>query len=352
MTSTRTRLTLEDVAREAGVSRGTVSNVFVHPERVRAEVRQKVEAAAARLGYAGPDPRGRVLRAGKFNTLGFVIPGAFGIGNVLLSPYGRELVAGIGEACDAAGCSLTLIDGREPQLDSALRNALVDAFVVGTVSHVEALEPARRRRIPFAILDAPGGTGANSVAIDARAGARAAADHIAGLGHRRIGLLAVGREPAPPIVHRPSASPELAGSYELDREKLAGFGEGLASHGLSLASVTIVETLPADPDAGNAILDAAPDATAVFCMADRQALTLLEACRSRAVRVPEDLSIVGFDGVPETATTTPPLTTVAQDTRGKGRLAAEMALSELPPRQVILPVELVVRSSTAPPRDR
>ena len=148
------------------------------------------------------------------------------------------------------------------------------------------------------------------------------------------------------------ASPELAGSYELDREKLAGFGEGLASHGLSLASVTIVETLPADPGAGDAILDAAPDATAVFCMADRQALTLLEACRSRAIRVPEDLSIVGFDGVPETATTTPPLTTVAQDTRGKGRLAAEMALSELPPRQVILPVELVVRSSTAPPRDR
>ena len=75
MNVARSRPTLEHVAREAGVSRGTVSNVFVHPERVRPEVRERVEAAATRLRYAGPDPRGRLLRAGKFNSLGFVIPG-------------------------------------------------------------------------------------------------------------------------------------------------------------------------------------------------------------------------------------------------------------------------------------
>jgi DNA-binding LacI/PurR family transcriptional regulator len=212
------------------------------------------------------------------------------------------------------------------------------------------MEPARRRRLPFAILDVPGGDEINSVMIDGEGGARAAAGHIASLGHRRIALLSVRRTLGPPIVHAPSADPQLAGAYELDRDKLRGFSAGLAAHGLSIADVPIVETLPADPEAGRAILDAAPEATAIFCMSDRQAFTLLDECRKRGIEVPRDLSVVGFDGVPETATTEPPLTTVTQPTRHKGRLAAEMALRNLPPRQVTLPVELVVRASTAPPR--
>ena len=350
MTIAPSRPTLEDVAREAGVSRGTVSNVFAHPERVRAEVRTKVEAAASRLGYAGPDPRGRLLRAGKFNALGFVVPGAFGLANVILSPYGRELIAGIGEACDAVGYSLTLIDGREPQLDAALREALVDGFVVGTIGHIAVIEPARRRRLPFAILDVPGGPDVNSVMIDGEAGARAVAEHLASLGHKRIAMLSVRRTPGPPITHAARAERLLSAGYELDRDKLAGFAAGLRAHRLSITDVPIVETLPADPEAGRAILDAAPDATAIFCMSDRQAFTLLEECRNRHIAVPDDLSIVGFDGVPETATTRPPLTTVAQPTRRKGKLAAELALGNAPPRQIVLPVELVVRESTAPPR--
>lgn len=352
MSINRPRPTLEDVAREAGVSRGTVSNVFVHPERVRAELREKVEAAAGRLGYAGPDPRGRLLRAGKFNALGFVIPGAFGISNLLLSPYGRELVSGIGEACDAASYSLTLIDGREPQLDVALREALVDGFVVGTVGHIAAIEPARRRRLPFAILDVPGGPEVNSVMIDGEGGARLPAEHLARLGHKRMALLSVRRTPGPPIPHRPIPDPKLSAGYELDRDKLRGFAAGLAANGLSIADVPIVETLPADPDAGRAILDAAPEATAIFCMSDRQAFTLLDECRRRGIKVPRDMSIVGFDGVPETAITQPPLTTVAQPTRQKGRLAAELVLGSGPARQIVLPVELVVRQSTAAPSRR
>jgi DNA-binding LacI/PurR family transcriptional regulator len=111
-----------------------------------------------------------------------------------------------------------------------------------------------------------------------------------------------------------------------------------------------VETLPSDPAAGRAILDAAPDATAIFCMSDRQAFTLLARMPRSRHRRAADLSIVGFDGVPETATTDPPLTTVAQPTREKGRLAAEMVLHNAAPRHVMLPVELIVRRSTAPPR--
>jgi DNA-binding LacI/PurR family transcriptional regulator len=331
MSITGSRPTLEDVAREAGVSRGTVSNVFGHPQRVRPEVRDKVLAAATRLGYAGPDPRGRMLRAERFNALGFIIPGAFGLANLIESPYGRELVLGIAEACDEAHYTLTLIDGREPQLDIALRDALVDGFVVGTVGHLAAVEPARRRRLPFAILDVPGGADVNSVSIDARAGARAVAEHLAGLGHRRFGMLSVLRSPGPAIIHPATPDPVLPGGYELDRNKRDGFAEGLAAHGLSIADVPIVETRPVDPDAGRLILEAAPDATAIFCMSDRQAFTLLAECRRRGTDVPGRLSVVGFDGVPESAATVPPLTTVAQPTREKGRLAARMALQNREP---------------------
>lgn len=343
------RLTLVDVAREAGVSRGTASNVFTHPERVRPELREQVMAAAQRLGYDGPDPRGQLLRAGRFNALGFVVPGGFGIANLLSSPYGRELVLGIAEACDAAGVTLTIIDGREPQLDVAIRQALVDGFVVGHIGHVAALEPAMRRRVPFTMLDIPGGDDINSVSIDGREGARLVAEHLAGLGHRRFGLLAVRRPPGPPITHLPRAEPVLEAGYQLDRDKLAGFAAGLAAHGLSIAEVPIVETQPVDPAAGKAILDAAPDATAIFCMSDRQAFTLLAECVRRGIDVPGRLSVVGFDGVPEAAGSVPPLTTVAQPIREKGRLAAELALRNAAPTQIELPLELVVRGSTAPP---
>lgn len=349
MNKSLSRPTLQDVAREAGVSRGTVSNVFVHPERVRPQVRTRVEEAAARLGYAGPDPRGRALRGARFNAIGFVVPGAFGLGNLLDSPYGRELIIGIAAACDAAGHSLTLIDGREPQLDVALRDAFVDGFVVGTVGHVAAIELARRRRLPLALIDVMSAPDIAAVSIDGRAGARMAAEHLASLGHRRIALLSVGRTTGLPLVHAPSPEPLLKAGYELDRDKLAGFADGLAASGLSIADVTIVETLPAEPHAGKAILDAAPDATAIFCMSDRQAITLLLECARRGIRVPDDLSVVGFDGVPESADWGPGLTTVSQPTREKGRLAVEMVLSDAPPSQIVLPVELVLRGSTGRP---
>src|SRR5215208_3093901 len=91
--------TLADVGVLAGVSRGTVSNVFNHPDLVRADVIERVKVAAHQLGYDGPDPRGRVLRDGKFNALGFLPPGAYAIAEVIRSPYGRELVLGVSLAC-------------------------------------------------------------------------------------------------------------------------------------------------------------------------------------------------------------------------------------------------------------
>ena len=171
----RSAPTIVDVAAAAGVSRGTASNVFAHPERVRPELRARVAEVAERLGYAGPDPRARLLRAGRHKAIGLVIPGAYGIVNLIESPYGRELVRGVGEACDAAGVALTLLDGRPEQMDSAVRDALVDGVVLGHGNASQLLEAARRRRLDVVVLDTAAGPGIGAVTIAARDGARLAA---------------------------------------------------------------------------------------------------------------------------------------------------------------------------------
>ncbi len=344
-----TRLTLNDVARHAGVSRGTASNVFTHPDRVRAELRERVEAVARQIGYAGPDPRGRLLRAGKFNAIGYVVPGAYGFVNVIESPYGREMLLGISEACDAAGVSLTLIDGRPELIDAAIDNALIDGLIVGNGGNVSIVERAARRRMRVAIVDIGAGPEVSSVGIDAYGGAKLAAEHLTALGHRRFAIVSVRRTQGPPIVHAPGrAASDVTDGCPLDREKLRGYAEALAAAGLDINGVPLIETVPWQTGIGATVQAAAPDATAILVMSDRQAMTLLGDVQQRDIQIPEQLSIIGFDGVAEGETSLPPLTTIEQPTREKARTAAELVLGEAPPRQTILPVRLIVRASTGP----
>ncbi|ESX53206.1 hypothetical protein X760_30255 [Mesorhizobium sp. LSHC422A00] len=124
----------------------------------------------------------------------------------------------------------------------------------------------------------------------------------------------------------------------------------MAELGLSIDNVPIIETTPGEPSAGAVVFDRAPQATAILTMSDWQAITVLDEARRRNIKIPEHMSVVGFDGTAESSRTTPPLTTVAQDIVGKGRLAATTVFANGAPSQVIIPVELLVRGSTARPR--
>ena len=161
--------TLADVGRAAGVSRGTVSNVFNHPDLVRPDVRERVKAAARQLGYDGPDPRGRVLQDGKFNAIGFMPPGAYAISDMVRSPYVRELVLGVSLACDEAGATLSLVNGTDETRTSTIREALVDGFILGHSADIDLITSAQRRRLPFVILESEAGPDINSIRIDGRA---------------------------------------------------------------------------------------------------------------------------------------------------------------------------------------
>lgn len=334
--------TLIDVAAAAGVSRSTVSNVFVHPELVRAEVRERVEAAARSIGYDGPDAKGRLLREGKFNAIGLVVPDAAGIAESVRSPYGREFLTGIAEACAAAGVNLSIVTSA----DDGVRKALVDGVIL---DRAEDIPRARSRHIPFVLIDAQVGPEVQSVSVDGFAGARLAAEHMTALGHRQLVIVSVLHQPGPLVFH-PRGRDRILGSSPLAREKLRGYGEALAGAGLSIDRMPLIESQPNDPGIASALFEHAPDATAALVMTDRQALIILEEAKRRRIAVPRDLSVIGFDGVADAAHSDPALTTITHQIAEKGRLAAGMILGREPPRQVVLPVRLIGRASTAAPR--
>lgn len=344
--------TLADVGRLAGVSRGTVSNVFNRPDIVRQDVRERVEEAARQLGYDGPDPRGKLLQEGRFNALGFIPPGAYSIAEMIRSPYGRELVLGASLACDEAAVTLSLINGSDTTRTATIRKALVDGFILGSSADIDTITSvAKRRRLPFVVLDSDVGSEVDSIRVDGRSGALDVVRYLAALGHRRFAILSVRRTQGPPIVHLPGRSHLCADAgFAFDHERLEGFAVGLREIGLSIHEVPIIETVPGDPAAGAFIFDHAPQATAIMTMSDWQAMTVLDEAMRRGINVPANVSVVGFDGTAEAARRSPPLTTVAHDIVGKGRLAVELLRADNPPRQIVLPTELVIRGTAAQAR--
>jgi DNA-binding LacI/PurR family transcriptional regulator len=342
------RIKLSDVAKTAGVSLGTASNAFNRPELVRPEVREQVDAAARLLGYSGPDPKGRLLMGGKANAIGVLPAGDMPVSVSISSPYLRAMVLGIAEVCDEHNASLVLLSGIGEQKTHAIRNALVDGFILGQASEVE-LVSARQRRVPFVMMDMEAGPEIGSVRIDGASGARLQIEHLLGLGHRKFAITSTRRTRGDAIFHPPGGDRSLDAGYALDREKLSAYAVTLAAAGLSIDDMPIIEVFPPAPfhEAGaRELLDRAPGATAIVCMADRTAIAVVEEAGRRGIDVPRQLSVIGFDNVSDSPLTTPPLSTIAQPIVEKGRLAARMLFEGGPARHEILPVELVLRGST------
>jgi DNA-binding LacI/PurR family transcriptional regulator len=313
---------LADVARAAGVSQGTVSNVFNRPNIVRDEVRERVLAAAAALGYAGPDPRGRILRAGKVNAIGVV--SAQPLAHFFADPYARVLLSGIAEACDAFGAGLSLVSAaQDEQLSWNVRSALVGV----------------------------GDDTIETIGVDDVAGATIAAEHMLGLGHRRFAVLALPRHDDGHVGR--IAVADLAGAeHPTPGDRVTGYFAALAAAGIDTATVPIMET--ENDEASTAVvleqLFAIARPTALLVQSDRMAIATIAWLWDHGFAVPRDVSVIGFDGVVEGTVTSPALTTIAQPTAEIGRLAVRVIVE---PDGVVrrrqLPVELVVRGSTAPP---
>jgi DNA-binding LacI/PurR family transcriptional regulator len=336
---------LIDVAKAAGVSRSTASNVFNTPEMVRPKLRQRVEAAARELDYAGPDPKGRLLRAGKFNAIGVMPPSDWGVADSLRNPVFDLFLLGVGEVCDEVGANLVILPGGTG--NGGIRTALVDGFIFGRGEHLAQVEPARLRRLPFAVVDFDPGPSISSVRVDARAGCYAAAKHLIDHGHRRFGILSFLRSSGPARVHPAGQrrGPEAAG-MPTDQEKFLGYAEALFGAGLDINDVAMVQADPWDRDAARMMLDAAPEASAILSMSVMQGIAVIGEARRRGLSVPRDLSVVGYNDIPDAARCDPPLTTIDGMGVQKGRAAAHIVFGGGPPRHEILKPQLIMRAST------
>lgn len=336
MTSDARRVTINTIAQEAGVSVPTVSRVLNGRSDVSPHTRERVERLLQEHGY-----RRRVSRQSRrANLIDLVF-------NDLDSPWAVELIRGVEDVTHAAGVGtvVSAVHRRSTATKQWLRNLRArasDGVIFVTTDLTSPIySELHRLGIPIVVVDAAG-TAPNDVpTIGATnwAGGRAATDHLVSLGHRRIGF--------------------IAGPKHLvcSRARLDGYRAALES-----AGITVDERIIAQGDfhnesgytAGAALLDLPDRPSAIFASSDTMALGAYEAARRRGLRVPDDLSIVGFDDLPESQWSSPPLTTIRQPLAEMGALAARTALrlargEPIETPRVELATDLVVRDSTASP---
>ena len=341
------RVRLRDVAERAGVSVGSASQAFGRPELVSDDVRERVLAAAEELGYPGPDPAARRLRTGRAGAIGLIFSER--LAYQFTDPASPPFLRGVSLAIQKAPTGLLLIpDSRQrDEATRLVREAVVDGFIVYSVPQNDPrVEAALARRLPVVTVDQPRGAETPFVGIDDRAAARSAAEHLRGLGHERVAVLSF------VTTLEPGSTLQL----DITVERLAGYEDGL---GDAWDPALVRTCRPNAPEPARAatleLLREPSPQTAILAMSDILAFGALEAAGEHGVPVPSKLSIVGFDDTLGAAHANPPLTTVAQPHEEKGRLAAEQLIDAIErggtgePSRTLLPTELVVRGSTAPP---
>ena len=348
------RPSLATVAEQVGVSTATVSNTFNRPERVSESVRARVMAEAVRQGYAGPDPTARQLsRGGRTDTLGLLL--THELPHAFADPAAVAFLQGLSASCHGAGQNLLLISAASTGGNSdTIRQAVVDGFVVYSVREDDAqLHQILERRLPTVLVDTPADVAAvDWVGPDDRAGARELAQVLIEQGHRRIGAITAGLRGA--RYSGPAEDRSAAGvPITIHGNRIQGLRDALATVGIT--DLPIEErpenTHAAGVEALGALLDRRPDLTAVCVLMDVMALGALQAARERGLQVPADLTITGYDDIPQAAAAG--LTTVSQPLTDKGRIAGELYLSHRPggaPRRRVLPTHVKVRGTSGPPR--
>ncbi|HEU4692832.1 MAG TPA: LacI family DNA-binding transcriptional regulator [Vicinamibacterales bacterium] len=328
-----------EVARRAGVSTATVSRVLSQPDVVAPDTRRRVMAAVERLGYT-PNASATNLRTLRTRKLLVTVPD-------ISNPFFSLILQGIEDTAQRAGYSVLLGDTqhdeqREERYALMLRRKEADGLIFlghrvpeEAAALVRTLPPGRAPIVNGCEFSPR--LGIPSVHIDNATAASDAMDHLYRLGHRRIG-----------IVTGPLVSP-------LSRDRLHGATARAKKAGAERDFIVMNGdfSIESGAVAGERLLERKHPPTAIFCFNDEMAMGVLETARRRKLRVPDDLSIVGFDDIRFARYLDPPLTTIAQPMRqiGEGtvKLLLQILQGEGAPESVTLPHVVVVRSSTAPP---
>jgi DNA-binding LacI/PurR family transcriptional regulator len=324
------RVTLAQVAKLAGVSVMTASYTYNQPNRVSEEARSKVLAAAAQLGYAGPDPSARSLRRGSTRTLGVVM--GEHLSYAFDDPQAVSFLAGIADVCADRGYGMTILPITGAAEDvPRITDAAVDGFIVWTTSDDDpVLAAVQAMKRPAVVHGGPAVPGLGLVSIDNRAAARA------------VGAIAFAGARRPAVVSQPLSrariSTVIGGAdirdvlFPVTRERLEGYRQ--AAEGTGIAWRAVVIAVCARNDAAEAeriaasLLASAEPPDAIAAMSDQQAAGVVRAARAAGRVIPGDVAVTGWDDGPVAAELG--LTTVAQSLREQGAACAQAALGQKP----------------------
>jgi DNA-binding LacI/PurR family transcriptional regulator len=322
-----------DVARLAGVSHQTVSRVLNAHAHIRPETRERVERAIEQLGYR-PNGAARALVRGRSGVVGVITTSG-----ALYGPRSAEHA--VREAARAAGFAVASVDLTAVDRER-LRTAIDDLQRIGVegvvvvAGHDAAVDLARERHrnLPLVVVEGDLSRTAMSVGVDQAAGAAAAVQHLLSLGHRRVAHVA---GPA---------------DWAEARARAQGWRSALAGAGLPAPAPLVGDWTAASGHAAGRSIASEAGVTAVFAGNDSMAVGVVHALRERGLAVPEDVSVVGFDDIPEAPYLSPSLTTVRQNFDQVGTRAVQLLSAALrgesPPSVPLVSPELVVRGSTAP----
>ncbi len=332
-----TSLTLEEIGKLAGVSRSTVSRVINNQENVRPEVRDRVLRVIEETGYR-PHAAARSLAAQRTNVVGLVVPRS--AQSFFADPYYPRLIQGMTQACNAHQLALSLFmchseKEEEDLYPRVLSRGLIDGLIIASTVRNDPLIPLlRESQMPFVLVGRSFSSAPiNYVDVDNVVGVQNAVRHLLRLGRRRIGHI---------------MGPQNS-AVGIDRRQ--GYINALVERGLTVDEALIVPgdfSETAGYQAAQRLLAAGADA--IVAVSDKTAYGALRALREAGRVVPEEVAVVGFDDLEASALTEPPLTTVRQPIRATGVVAVETLLDVMdnpggPPRQVILPTQLIVRTS-------
>jgi len=330
-------VTIEQVSKKTGLSVSTVSKALNDYPDIASETKERVLKVARELNYH-PSAAARNLRRKHTNMIGFVLPFAVSY----ISEYVSELITGAAMAAEATGYNLILYTNQSnqyEQLAKICRAREVDGLLLRGTDHVDdTFSLLDGEEIPFVItgrrVDHPH---ASYIVPDNFGGSLMLMRHLIGLGHKRIAF---------------TARPAL---FESNTDRIAGYLEGLRESGIVVDRDLIIET-SVEPRSGyqamNELLDLPNPPTALFAIHDLIAIDAMQAAFDRGLRVPEDISIASFDGIQSTQITKPSITTVRQPITDIGKRAVEILLSHIqdssiPPMRETVPVQLIIRESTA-----
>jgi DNA-binding LacI/PurR family transcriptional regulator len=347
----RNQVNLKSLARHLGVSAMTVSNAFNRPGELSAGLRQRILSTAANLGYHGPRPTGRMLRTGQAGAIAIFNPDP--IPHLFEDINASAFMAGISEVCEKHQYGLTVLPpAPDDSRLTAIEKVAVDGFILYAIpDHSPLVNRVLGRQLPTVTVDMGKLPQVAAVGIDDRAAARQIAEHVLQAGHRRIAILSLELMPDG-FSGRVNAERVKECRASVTQHRLLGYSDALRKAGIDPARVPIFEVRTNDDaEAGfwaRSLLEQKRSRpTAIFSMSDRMAFGALRAAAQLALQVPRDLSIVGFDDVPQAAGCIPALTTIRQPSKTKGLLAASIVAGEVPYTSELrlLPVELMERES-------